>query len=182
MSFLLIQRLKKRSVPFLVSPYEADAQLAYLSRQGVVDAVISEDSDLVPYGCARVLYKMDRQGNGVEIARECLDKCTDVPLRGWTDDMVLKWCILAGCDYLPSLNGMGIKGAHAMVRRAFSSRGQNSVRLSSCLFRRFTVLTVPVCGFGGGCSSSARTCLICCAWRASTPSRRRTKRGSTRRC
>jgi 5'-3' exonuclease len=37
-----------------VAPYEADAQLAYLCREGYVDAVIAEDSDTVPYGCKEV--------------------------------------------------------------------------------------------------------------------------------
>jgi len=41
-------------VRYLVAPYEADAQLAYLSMKGIVDVVISEDSDTIPYGCRRV--------------------------------------------------------------------------------------------------------------------------------
>lgn len=39
----------------IVAPYEADAQLAYLSRSGTVDVVITEDSDCLPYGCKKVL-------------------------------------------------------------------------------------------------------------------------------
>jgi len=46
----LIQILKTEGVEFVVAPYEADAQLAYLSRlepeKGGIIAVISEDSDL----------------------------------------------------------------------------------------------------------------------------------------
>jgi exonuclease-1 len=38
----------------LVAPYEADAQLAYLCSAGLVDAVITEDSDTVPYFCKEV--------------------------------------------------------------------------------------------------------------------------------
>lgn len=42
----------------MVAPYEADAQLAYLSGleavKGGVVAVISEDSDLIAYGCPAV--------------------------------------------------------------------------------------------------------------------------------
>ena len=41
---------------YLVAPYEADAQLAYLSVKGVVDVVLSEDSDTIPYGCRRVRF------------------------------------------------------------------------------------------------------------------------------
>ena len=49
------------SVEILVSPYEADAQLAFLSINDYVDAVISEDSDTIPYGCKEVLYKLDNR-------------------------------------------------------------------------------------------------------------------------
>lgn len=38
----------------IVAPYEADAQLAYLSREGIVDLVITEDSDLLVFGSKRV--------------------------------------------------------------------------------------------------------------------------------
>ena len=48
------QALKERGVEFLVAPYEADAQMAYLALHGDVHAVITEDSDLLVYGCPRV--------------------------------------------------------------------------------------------------------------------------------
>ena len=47
-----------------MAPYEADAQLAYLSKQDIVDVVITEDSDLLVFGSKRVFYKMDESGNG----------------------------------------------------------------------------------------------------------------------
>jgi len=37
-----------------VAPYEADAQMAYLTLIGEAYAVITEDSDLLAYGCERV--------------------------------------------------------------------------------------------------------------------------------
>lgn len=46
--------LLKESVEFVVAPYEADAQMAYLAITGQVHAVITEDSDMLPYGCPRV--------------------------------------------------------------------------------------------------------------------------------
>ena len=42
----------------------ADAQLAFLIREGIADIVISEDSDLTLFGCQKILFKMDKQGNG----------------------------------------------------------------------------------------------------------------------
>jgi len=41
-------------VECIVAPYEADSQLAYLSMQGIVDLVITEDSDLLVFGCKKV--------------------------------------------------------------------------------------------------------------------------------
>lgn len=47
----LLKALKKQALDFLIAPYEADAQLGYLSQHGHISATISEDSDLLLYGC-----------------------------------------------------------------------------------------------------------------------------------
>lgn len=39
---------------YVVAPYEADAQMTFLAISKRVDAVITEDSDLIPFGCPRV--------------------------------------------------------------------------------------------------------------------------------
>lgn len=53
-----MQTLKSENIEFVVAPYEADAQLAYMSNlepeKGGVAAVITEDSDLIAYGCPAV--------------------------------------------------------------------------------------------------------------------------------
>ena len=48
------QALKAEQVPYIVAPYEADAQLAYLEKEGIVDGIITEDSDLLVFGCRNV--------------------------------------------------------------------------------------------------------------------------------
>ena len=54
MLHLLVQVLQREQVPYIVAPYEADAQLAFLSIQGHADVVITEDSDTIPFGCRKV--------------------------------------------------------------------------------------------------------------------------------
>eukprot|EP00536_Pseudo-nitzschia_multiseries_P014893 jgi/Psemu1/291707/fgenesh1_pg.783_\ len=57
---------------WMVAPYEADSQLAYLSKLSYIDLVVAEDTDLVAHGCRAVLYrclepttsKGDGSGNG----------------------------------------------------------------------------------------------------------------------
>ena len=43
-----------QGIDCIVAPYEADAQLAYLSLSGIAQLIISEDSDLLCFGCERV--------------------------------------------------------------------------------------------------------------------------------
>jgi len=34
----------------------------------------------------------------------------------WSSEMFLDMCMLSGCDYLPKIQGMGLKTAHRFVR------------------------------------------------------------------
>mmetsp|Transcript_6117 Transcript_6117/g.10577 ORF Transcript_6117/g.10577 Transcript_6117/m.10577 type:complete len:746 (+) Transcript_6117:49-2286(+) len=68
----LMNALRELGIQFLVAPYEADAQLAFLCRIGWVDMVISEDSDLLAYGCPNTFFKMDKSGNGDNVSLPCL--------------------------------------------------------------------------------------------------------------
>ncbi|VDL67709.1 unnamed protein product, partial [Nippostrongylus brasiliensis] len=43
-----------KNVDVIVAPYEADAQLTFLVSEGFADLVITEDSDLIAFGCERV--------------------------------------------------------------------------------------------------------------------------------
>ena len=111
----LIERLKLMNVQFLVAPYEADAQLAFLSQQGLAAAVISEDSDLIVFGCHRVMYKLDNAGHGKQLRLRLLGCNESLRFDNWDQKMLQRMCILSGCDYLHSLTGMGLKKAHTYV-------------------------------------------------------------------
>ncbi|SCN59255.1 exonuclease I, putative [Plasmodium chabaudi adami] len=63
----VINFCKKKNIYYIISPYEADAQLSYLCRMGFISCAISEDSDLLVYGCPRVLYKFKNTGECNEI-------------------------------------------------------------------------------------------------------------------
>lgn len=70
-AYKLIEELKNRGIKFIIAPYEADAQLAYLSRNNIVDIIITEDSDLLAFGAKKILYKLDFSTlNGEEICLE----------------------------------------------------------------------------------------------------------------
>ena len=52
-----------------------------------VNAVISEDSDLLVFGCKRVLFKMNRQGNGKQICLRDLGANAGASFVDWTHKM-----------------------------------------------------------------------------------------------
>ncbi|KAG0259207.1 Rad2 nuclease [Mortierella polycephala] len=117
MAFAVIQALEAAQVDFVVAPYEADAQLAYLEKHGLVDGIVTEDSDLIVFGCKKIIFKLDQYGAGIEIRHESLSMVRDVSFHEWTMTEIRHMCILAGCDYLPSLPGMGLKTAQRLLRR-----------------------------------------------------------------
>ncbi|KAH9576044.1 hypothetical protein CY35_01G142900 [Sphagnum magellanicum] len=121
-AFRLIKVLRKENVEYIVAPYEADAQMAFLALHGHVDLVITEDSDLIPYGCPQVFFKMDKFGQGVDFQYSNLVRNRELDLNNFTKQMVLEMCIMSGCDYLPSLPGMGLKRAHGVIKRFKSYR------------------------------------------------------------
>ncbi|CAM9142255.1 unnamed protein product, partial [Discosporangium mesarthrocarpum] len=115
MAHALIKALRRAGVKLLVAPYEADAQLAYLTHCGLVDAVLTEDSDCLTYGCKKVLFKMDNTGLGQEIQLRNLAANESLSLCNWKNSMFLDMCLLTGCDYLTSIKGMGVVTAHKHV-------------------------------------------------------------------
>uniref|UniRef100_A0AAX7V6Q3 Exonuclease 1 n=1 Tax=Astatotilapia calliptera TaxID=8154 RepID=A0AAX7V6Q3_ASTCA len=117
MAHNLIKAARARGVDCVVAPYEADAQLAYLSKSGLAQAVITEDSDLLAFGCKKVILKMDKQGNGLEIDQSNLGRCRSLG-NVFTEEKFRYMCILSGCDYLASLHGIGLGKACKLLQLA----------------------------------------------------------------
>ena len=119
----------------IVAPYEADSQLAFLSRNNIVDAVLTEDSDLFIFeantasfhinsrslrlaptseyqfeNCSKLLTKLDDNGHCKSIKRSKIGKVPE--LEPFQASEQLFWlrcaCIMQGCDYYPTgLKGVG---------------------------------------------------------------------------
>lgn len=116
MALNLIDILRREGIEYIVAPYEADAQLTYLSINNLVDAVITEDSDLIPYGCPRIIYKLDKMGNAKEVDLSNIGSSRELDFSSFTLEMFRHMCILSGCDYLPSIPSLGIKTAYNLVK------------------------------------------------------------------
>lgn len=60
MALTLMRECRARNIDCITAPYEADAQLAYLSITNIAHIVITEDSDLVVFGCSKVIKMISR--------------------------------------------------------------------------------------------------------------------------
>ena len=96
------QECRKLDVQCIVAPYEADAQLAYLSKEGLVDVVITEDSDLLVFGAKRVLYKMDEFGNGKLVEIRDLGKANKNIIVSW------EWRLCFSLSNLACVSTVGV--------------------------------------------------------------------------
>ena len=117
MAGLLIEELKRANVQYVVAPYEADSQMVYLERKGIIQGIFSEDSDLLVFGAKRLLTKLDQYGECIMIRRDDFTACREVSLVGWSDREFRQMAIMSGCDYLASIGKMGLKSAYRLIRK-----------------------------------------------------------------
>lgn len=111
-----IRLLKQNGAKYVVAPYEADAQMAYLARSKTVDFVMTEDADMILYECPCIVFKFDSYGNGDLFYLSYLSHNTNEhdPI---TPYLLRQACILAMCDYFEGLPGVGLKSAIKMVNQ-----------------------------------------------------------------
>lgn len=136
----LMQLLEEADIEYIVAPYEADAQLAYLVSIGYAATAISEDSDLLVFGCTRVVYKLNPKLQGeLQVLEEALGKGA---LKGWTLERLRWLAVLSGCDYVSSLETVGPKAAYSIVTH---SRSLNDVFRKLTLHQRSGSLPADYC-------------------------------------
>lgn len=113
----VIRECRKLNIEYVVAPYEADAQLAWMVAHGHIDSVITEDSDLLVYGAKKIFFKMTRNGEGDLFDRSNMPALDTISLRNFTDDMFMFMCVCAGCDFFKGVPGLGIKKSQPIVKR-----------------------------------------------------------------
>lgn len=104
----------KMVVPYIVAPFEADAQLTYLFKTGVVDCVLTNDSDLIAYGVTRIIYIKPK---GLEwYEHEKIDeKAEPESINQMKLEMLWLFGYLVGCDYFKGIPQVGIVKAFKIL-------------------------------------------------------------------
>ncbi|SGZ56370.1 CIC11C00000000597 [Sungouiella intermedia] len=110
--------LDRKHVKYVVAPYEADPQMVYLEKLGLVDGILSEDSDLLVFGCTKLITKLNDYGECIEIDRNNLVQLKRMPyLATFTPAQWRLIAILSGCDYTKGIPGVGLKTAFNIVQK-----------------------------------------------------------------
>ena len=87
--------LTMMGIPYIVAPEEADSQCAYLAKNGLVDAVFTEDMDILTFGAPKIVRNLTSHKIEItEINLETLLKTLDL-----NQEQFIEFCILLGSDY-----------------------------------------------------------------------------------
>ncbi|PLW44401.1 hypothetical protein PCASD_04486 [Puccinia coronata f. sp. avenae] len=95
--------LKLFGIPFVVSPMEAEAQCAELLKLGLVDGIITDDSDVFLFGGDRIYKNLFNQNKFVE----CYLRSDLNQELGLDQHKLIQLAFLLGSDYTVGLNGVG---------------------------------------------------------------------------
>lgn len=100
------------NVPYYMATLEAECTCADLCRRGYVDAVLTEDTDVLAYGSPIFLSKIDTSKD------TCVQICYEEVLKelNMTELQFLDLCIMFGCDYNKNIHKVGIETSYKYLK------------------------------------------------------------------
>jgi flap endonuclease-1 len=103
--------LELLGVPYIQSPSESDLTLSELTLSRQVDGIISEDTDMLPFGCETFItgFRYDRDFVEEYSLARALEHLS------LTREQFVDMCILCGCDYAEKIYKVGVKTAYEMI-------------------------------------------------------------------
>jgi Holliday junction resolvase YEN1 len=119
--FLAKQLLKHFAFPMHMAPGEAEAECAFLQREGLVDAVLSEDVDTLMFGSKQTIRNWSAQDKGKSPTHVNLYDAEETKLTSGLDrEGMILVALMSGGDYVPEgIPGCGPKIACEAARAGF---------------------------------------------------------------
>lgn len=122
--FVLVKKLLDiLKVPYYYGVSEAEASCAHLCLNGQVDAVLTEDTDILAYGCPFSLHKLNIVTNTV-IMIEMKKLLTMLEM---TYPQFRDFCIMCGTDYNTNIPKIGPERAYRYLKEYKSIDNLNSL-------------------------------------------------------
>ena len=142
-------------IPFYDAPLEAETMCADLCKRGLVDCVLTEDTDVLAYSCPIFLSKIDTTE----------DTCVRIHFKDILDNLEIKesqfldLCIMCGCDYNKNIPKVGSQTAFKYLKKygTIDEIEKNTHHDTSILnykrtrdiflnYPRSPIKTIPFCG------------------------------------
>ncbi|MCL7036928.1 hypothetical protein MKW94_014918 [Papaver nudicaule] len=102
-------------LPLVQASSEAEPECAALCKSGKVYAVSSEDMDTLTFGAPRFMRHLMGPSSKIPVVEFHLEKIlTELNL---TMDQFVDLCMLCGCDYCPTIRGIGGQTALKLIRQ-----------------------------------------------------------------
>jgi len=123
-NLLCKQLLNLFGFPFHIAPGEAEAECALLQREGIVDAVLSEDVDTLMFGCGLTMRNWSSEGSRGNKSPTHVSlydaKVTKQGKSGLDREGMVLVALMSGGDYITEgIPGCGIKLACEAARAGF---------------------------------------------------------------
>ena len=100
-------------ISYVESNSEAETLLAYMNKNKIIDACITEDMDILTSGGKIFLKNFSAEKNTVD--EYCLEGILETLELSHTE--FIDVCILSGCDYTPKISGMGSISAYKLIKK-----------------------------------------------------------------
>lgn len=109
-----MELIKLFNYTIIESPEEADSQLANLMQNNKVDYIVTDDMDILVFGGNKILknFTVSDKKKIQEINLDTLKKETKL-----NQNQLIDLAILLGCDYCPSVSGVGTIGAYKLIQQ-----------------------------------------------------------------
>lgn len=145
---------KLLNVPCYDAMLEAETTCADLCKRGIVDAVLSEDTDVLAYGCPVFLSKINTANS------TCVKICHEEMLDSLELDekRFLDLCIMCGTDYNKNIFRVGPEKSYKLIQKHgdidkikesgvdVSILNHERVRQLFTEYARFPEIDIPYCG------------------------------------
>jgi flap endonuclease-1 len=95
----------------MISPGEAEIVCAELQKCGYVDFTYSDDTDVLPLGCKKVLRSINGQNSFMEFDLDKIIIGLDITFNQFVD-----LCILSGCDYCQPIPRLNSEKAYLLIK------------------------------------------------------------------
>lgn len=142
-------------IPCVTAPWEAEKMCAKLCIDGIVDAVLSEDTDVIAYGAPVFLTKIDTSKDTAVVIH---NKTVQDEL-AMTRQQLLDLCIMCGTDYNCNIFRVGAHTAYKKILKFKNIEGIESntsldisvlkhkrVRELFTVFEDYAIEDIPYCG------------------------------------